>query len=78
MWNDVPHQTQCELRVSIHNVIITNVDWSNLHEQMYMYTGKQIFKELSILMLALSKEIIILTSNSFLFRALGPWFNCST
>lgn len=54
MWNDVPHQTQCELRVSIHNVIITNVDWSNLHEQMYMYTGKQIFKELSILMLALS------------------------
>ena len=42
MWNDVPHQTQCELRVSIHNVIITNVDWSNLHKQMY--TGKQIFK----------------------------------
>lgn len=52
MWNDVPHQTQCELRVSIHNVIITNVDWSNLHKQMY--TGKQIFKELSILTFALS------------------------
>lgn len=61
MWNDVPHQTQCELRVSIHNVIITNVDWSNLHKQMY--TGKQIFKELSILTFAISLEII-LTSNS--------------
>ena len=52
MWNDVPHQTQCELRVSINNVIITNVDRSNLHKQMY--TGTQIFKELSILTLALS------------------------
>lgn len=57
MWNDVPHQTQCELRVSINNVIITDVDRSNLHQQMY--TGKQIFKELSILTLALSYETFL-------------------